>query len=362
MATSINLGYCEWLAGSSFSDSIGRADIAGVTYLGASRGGVLPTGTGDLQITASSGMTIGVAAGTAIVPNTAGSGSYRVVSPIAGTLTVPTAPSSPNSRIDLICATVVDNGNSTSFAELQLITGTASTSPSAPSLPTNSIALAQVAVGSGVVSITSGNITDERIWTAEAGGIINCPSMSSLPAGDTGVIGFDVVNGRYFQLTAAGARPFKVMPFPAAQVVGSAAATLTGNVGSGGTMATVVFGSTSMSATVNCDGSTDLVITIHWAGLSMATPTPTQVQMAIYLDSTQLDLIEVGAGMTSATFGYNGATTTYTTSAAAGDTPSAGSHTITWKALAFQQSTAEPVTVIANTGHLGYLRVQPVTL
>jgi hypothetical protein len=186
--------------------------------------------------------------------------------------------------------------------------------------------------------------------------------MSSLPAGDTGVIGFDVVNGRYFQLTAAGARPFKVMPFPAAQVVGSAAATLTGNVGSGGTMATVVFGSTSMSATVNCDGSTDLVITIHWAGLSMATPTPTQVQMAIYLDSTQLDLIEVGAGMTSATFGYNGATTTYTTSAAAGDTPSAGSHTITWKALAFQQSTAEPVTVIANTGHLGYLRVQPVTL
>jgi|SRR5579859_903670 len=361
MPSSVNLGYCPWLAGSTFTDAIGRADIDSTTYGPQTMGGVLATGVGDMAVVAFSGMTIQVNPGTAIVPNSSGSGQYRVYNPTAASLTVSTAPSSPNSRIDLVCATVVDNGNSSSFSEVQIIAGVASTSPVAPALPTNSIALAQVAVGSSVVSINQGNITDERIWTAEAGGVIVCPNMASLPAGDTGTVGFDVVNGRYFYLSPTGAKPFKVMPFTPALIVGNAAASLTGIVGGSGSLTTITFGSTPMSASVTTDGSTDLEITIHWVGISMATPTPTEVQFAIYIDSTQVDLINLQVGTNSSTYAYAGGTNTYTTSAAAGDTPSAATHTITWKALAFQQSVSEPVVVAAGTGHLAYLKVRPVT-
>jgi hypothetical protein len=364
MATSVNLGYCPWLAGSTFTDAIGRADIDATTYGTQTMGGVLATGTGDLEVVSYSGMSIQVLVGTAVVPNAAGSGQYRVFNPTTATLVVPTAPSSPNSRIDLICATVVDNGNSTSYCEVQLVEGTASSSPAAPATPSDSVALAQVAVGSGVTTILQSNITDERVWTALAGGVIVCPNMSSLPTGDAGTVGYDVVNNRYFMLTAAGAKPFKVMGWTPTQVVGSSAATLTGVVGSSGSLVTVTFGATSMSASITTDGTTDIEITIHWLGLSMVTPTPTEVQFAIYIDSTQLDMIETSAGMVSGiTWAYNGGTSIYTTSAAAGDTPSAGNHTITWKALAFQQTpTSENVSVVANSGHLAYLRVQPVTL
>jgi len=44
-----------------------------------------------------------------------------------------------------------------------VVTGVAAPSPSVPATPTNSIALARVAVGAGAVSITAGNITDVRV-------------------------------------------------------------------------------------------------------------------------------------------------------------------------------------------------------
>jgi hypothetical protein len=362
MATSVNLGYCPWLAGSTFSDVIGRADIDSTTFGPQTMGGVLAGGIGDLAVVTVSGMNINASPGTAIVPNSSGSGQYRVFNPTAATLTVPTAPVSPNSRIDLICVTVVDNGNSTSYSEVQLVTGTPGTSPSAPSLPTNSIPLAQVLVGSGVSTINQSNITDTRTWTSEAGGVINCPNMSSLPTGDIGTIGFDMVNTRYFQLASTGAKPFKTKPFSPAHLIGNTAATLTGNTGSGGTLTTLVFGSQSMSTSVTCDGITDLEITTHWSGISMATPTATEVQFAIFIDSTQLDLITLEVGATSQTWPYAGGTNIYTTSAAAGDTPSAAAHTITWRAVANQQSAAESLSIVAGTGHLAYLRVVPVSL
>ena len=44
-----------------------------------------------------------------------------------------------------------------------MVKGTAAGSPTVPSTPTNSIALAQVAVAAGATSILSGNITDVRV-------------------------------------------------------------------------------------------------------------------------------------------------------------------------------------------------------
>jgi hypothetical protein len=363
MATSVNLGYCAWLAGNTWNDQIGRLDLASETMIGLTRGGVLQSYTNPLAVLASSGMNITVNPGAAVIPSALGAsqGAYRVVNPVSQTLTVTTAPASPNSRIDLVVANVVDNGNNTSFSEVQIVTGTAGNPPTAPSAPTDSITLASIVVGSGVTSILQSNITDSRFYTASAGGTVYFPNTTSAPNGVQGVIGYDNANNRFFHWSATGYAPMKIAPFPATEVVGNGNATITGNTGTGGTPATLVFGTQSMSANVTMDGQTDLAITIHWPGYSMATPTNTKLTFEIVIDSTVLDTIYLLAGIGAPTFAYGGNIITYTTSSASGDTPSAGSHTITWKALANNQSTAESVTVVSTSGQNSFLRAQPVT-
>lgn len=84
-----------------------------------------------------------------------------------------------NPRIDVVCVTVNDSyyTGSTDNVVIQVITGTPAGSPVAPSIPANSIALANVAVAAGALSITSGNITDQRVSVT-----------TNLPIGDiTGV-------------------------------------------------------------------------------------------------------------------------------------------------------------------------------
>ena len=68
-------------------------------------------------------------------------------------------------RIDLVCLTVSDSfyTGSTNTVAVNVVTGTAAASPTVPATPTNSIALAQVAVGAGVTSIVTANITDSRV-------------------------------------------------------------------------------------------------------------------------------------------------------------------------------------------------------
>jgi hypothetical protein len=79
-------------------------------------------------------------------------------------LTIATA-NPTNPRIDVVCMTVNDSyyTGSTDNVILQVIQGTAATSPTPPAIPDNSIALANVAVGAAVTSINSGNITDQRV-------------------------------------------------------------------------------------------------------------------------------------------------------------------------------------------------------
>jgi dihydroxyacetone kinase DhaKLM complex PTS-EIIA-like component DhaM len=79
-------------------------------------------------------------------------------------LTITTA-NSTNPRIDLVCVTVNDSyySGSADNVVLQVIAGTPAGSPVAPATPANSIALAEVYVGAGVLSISNSNITDERV-------------------------------------------------------------------------------------------------------------------------------------------------------------------------------------------------------
>ena len=120
----------------------------------------------DLAVTASSGMNLSVAAGWAAILGTyqTNMGTYMAYNDAAATATITTAdPTNP--RIDLVCITVNDAAYSGSLnsVAINVVKGTAAGSPSVPSTPTNSIALAQVAVAAGATTISSGNITDVRV-------------------------------------------------------------------------------------------------------------------------------------------------------------------------------------------------------
>ena len=119
----------------------------------------------DLAVTASSGMNLSVASGWAAIIGTyqTNMGTYMAYNDGAATATITTADAT-NPRIDLVCITVNDAAYSGSLnsVAINVVKGTAAGSPSVPSTPTNSIALAQVAVAAGATTISSGNITDVR--------------------------------------------------------------------------------------------------------------------------------------------------------------------------------------------------------
>jgi hypothetical protein len=125
-------------------------------------------GSSSLAVTANApvGMSVRVALGWAAVigTTTTNMGVYTIFNDATDTLTVTTA-NPTNPRIDLVCATVRDAFYSGANNDVifQVVAGTPAGSPVAPALPANSISLATIAVGAGVVQIDPGNITDTRV-------------------------------------------------------------------------------------------------------------------------------------------------------------------------------------------------------
>jgi len=125
-------------------------------------------GSSSMEVTANSpvGMSVRVASGWAAIVGTTQTnmGTYVAFNDATVTLTITTA-NPTNPRIDLICATINDSyySGATDNVAYQVIAGTPAGSPVAPSLPANSIALAQVTVSAGATSISSGNIADARV-------------------------------------------------------------------------------------------------------------------------------------------------------------------------------------------------------
>jgi hypothetical protein len=140
-------------------------------------------GSSSLAITQNSpaGMSVKVAAGWAAIIGTtqANMGAYVAYNDAQAILTVTTAnPSNP--RIDLVCVTVRDAYYTGAYNDVifQVIAGTPAGSPVAPTLPANSISLATIAVGAGVTSITTANITDTRVAVTSNLAISSLPSQS----------------------------------------------------------------------------------------------------------------------------------------------------------------------------------------
>jgi hypothetical protein len=127
---------------------------------GAALAGVC--GPGDLKVTAATGMQVTIAAGGAFVPDgTTPAGAYHVFNDGPVTITLDATVSQP--RIDLVIAEVLDTaaGGASNAFRIRKVPGTAAASPSPPTLPARSIALAQVAIPAAPASAV-GAITDRR--------------------------------------------------------------------------------------------------------------------------------------------------------------------------------------------------------
>lgn len=112
------------------------------------------------------GMSVLIAQGWAAIVGTTQSnmGTYVAYNDAETVVAITTA-NPTNPRIDLVCATVQDAyyTGSQNNVVFQVVVGTPASSPVVPSVPANSIALAEIAVAAGALSITTGNITDRRV-------------------------------------------------------------------------------------------------------------------------------------------------------------------------------------------------------
>lgn len=270
MVTSVALHNAVWMDGVQVNANDLRLQTTAAMLTGASPSGAtgiaarpgVRYGTGNpLGVSASSGMSVSVSAGVAFVQGStsATAGMYTGCLDTTTTLTATTSdPTNP--RIDNVIVQFVDNGNNTSTGTVNIQAGTPAASPVAPTLPANSLLLAQLAVGAGVSTITSGNITDKRVYTAGLGGILTMANTSGGISGPAGTYADDLSTGRLKRADGSGnARQPKIGAFAAVY-----------NTVNGGVGAAVGSFTTLAQVSVTCDGSTELEVTGQWAGLTPA--------------------------------------------------------------------------------------------
>lgn len=158
------------------------ADVA--AYLAGRASGVF-SGAEDFPVTAAGGLTVTVGAGRGWVHPSRFTG-YSITKREADTLTLPLAdPSLP--RIDRI---VMRYDAGARAASLQVLQGTASSTPTAPAISrtelTYDLCLAEIARPAGSTSISTGQITDTRLDEALCGlvrdGVTGIPTDELLAA------------------------------------------------------------------------------------------------------------------------------------------------------------------------------------
>lgn len=130
------------------------------------RPGILASGDFDVTAKSTPDMSVDVAAGQVVVAGSeqTGQGYYVVYNDATVNLAV-SAADSTNGRIDLVVAKVEDSeySGSVDSASVAVVTGTAAATPAAPAAPDNSIILAELSIDANATSVTSADITDERV-------------------------------------------------------------------------------------------------------------------------------------------------------------------------------------------------------
>lgn len=356
MATSATLRQPPWLDGITFASQDARlATVAGLLIAAgssgttgiAARAGVRPGVGSPLLVAAASGMNITVNNGVAFVQGSAAldSGLWALVLDTVVTLTV-TAADPSNPRIDNACLTVVDNGDNTSTFVVQIQAGTPASSPVAPALPGNSLLLATIQVNAGATSITSGNLTDQRLFTVTAGGILPVSSSAQYPgSGQESQYLHDLNTHRLRRLNGSGGTtPPLTAPFAAVSTQVTAPVTCTSN-----TVKQLV-----AQATVTVDGATKVRIGASWPYMVANTALlGEQVYILLFRDSTQIKgVLQFRAQTTNANMDGNALSTT--------ETPPAGTHTyslyiinfVSGKSFTMAASASFPIDLIVEPAAL----------
>ena len=320
---------------------------AGTASQAATLGGVIPAAWGALQVTAGAGLTVKVNAGLCAVPyTTTGQGAARFGLMSQGTLTV-ASNSSGNPRIDLVAAQVHDVSSSSSYCDVNIITGTPAASPVAPATPSNAIGLAQVAVANGASA--PGTITDLRTYTCAPGGILPVASAAAAPAMPQSSVVYDRTAGRFGQGAPAGAAMTQLPVRDASQVA------LTRNSGAPpgyqGNWAPIC------SCTIWCDGQTDFECHAKWDRIDTYSNTDSWCTVAIFCGSQVVDRMYFGPSSA----GRNGRMFSCYTSSQLGTTPAAGWNTFSCKAQSNQyQRYGHSAGNVGHSSGQCFLDVRPV--
>jgi len=137
----------------------------------------------DLAVTATTGMNLSVAAGWAAILGTyqTNMGTYMAYNDGAATATITTADATPSYWRRMYHGFRRSLFRISNQVAINVVKGTAASSPTVPSTPTNSIALAQVAVAAGATTISSGNITDVRVRAQIIEPTISSAAASAVP-------------------------------------------------------------------------------------------------------------------------------------------------------------------------------------
>lgn len=149
--------------------------------------GVVPNHGDSLEVTADTpaSMDVIVGSGNAFIEGTqvAWQGMYQASNDADVTLTIGAADPTDD-RIDLVVVRVYDAtyGDPDQPWALEVVAGTPSPAPAPPALPDNSLLLATIAVGAGITTITTGDITDDRTeyeLCAAASGAVDIQTFTS---------------------------------------------------------------------------------------------------------------------------------------------------------------------------------------
>ena len=356
MASSVSCGIACWMDGPDLdaNNPFRQFDIGtrvlnlGTASAVAVPGGVYP-GQGAMGVSAGSGLAVQVAAGYCCVPSpTANNGGYVFGTLTAATLTLASAdPSNP--RTDLIVARVYDTGNSASYCDVEVVTGTPATPPTTPSVPSAAIALATVSVPAAAVALASGAITDQRSYVVAPGGILPITSPSAAPAAPSSQIMYDLSRDLLVQ--------------------GTGTAGVVSLLGTGGWAPALTYVSSPVtdssskgsvtqvaSVSITTDGATDIEVYYKWPGFYVSSA-PLMVALSVAIDGTVLDQTPVYVEASSSGSAGNGGSARYYTSSGQGTTPTAATHTVTFR---FQSASGSLTTTMqcASTA-LACLRVAP---
>lgn len=134
--------------------------------------GVVDVGSGELRVTAGTGMTVNVATGRGVVDgdDVAFQGAFLCQNEGSYPMQVPAAPAS-NSRVDLLVLRIYDGqstGGTRNENVFEIVSGSPSASPVAPTVPNSAVELARWVVPAGLTSMANTTITDRRVQSGAA--------------------------------------------------------------------------------------------------------------------------------------------------------------------------------------------------